>query len=98
MDTSEFIAWLGDRLDKIESKLDEGRDHLASVDVTLAKQAADLEYHIKRTNLLEAKTDQIASEVTPIKDHVQRIKGIGWFLSVVGVLIGVAATIRGLFK
>jgi len=98
MDNKDFVIWLGDRLDKIEGKLDEGRDHLASVDVTLAKQASDLEYHIRRTDLLESKTDKIATEVTPIKDHVQMVRGVIWFLSAVVVALGAVATIRGLLS
>jgi hypothetical protein len=96
MDNNDFITWLGDRLDKIEGKLDEGRDRLSSVDVTLAKQASDLEYHIKRTDLLEAQVSRVADEVTPIKEHVQKFRGIVWFLVALAGVGSALATLKGL--
>lgn len=98
METPDFIAWLGDRLDKIEVKLDEGRDRLSSVDVTLTQQAADLAYHIKRTNLLEAQVSRVADEVTPIKEHVQRFRGIAWFLVALAGIGSTLVTVKSLLR
>lgn len=56
---------------KIDTKVDKMDDHLHNVDVTLAKQAKDLEYHIERTNILqdlhednEGRIDKLSSDVT----------------------------------
>lgn len=43
------------QLDRLEKKMDDQNEHLASIDVTLAKQHISLEEHIERTNKLEVK-------------------------------------------
>lgn len=102
MDSKELVAWLGDRLDRFEEriearmdrtdeKLDEVRDHGAKVDTELAKQA-QLIAQARR------ETAAVIQEVAPIKDHVQNIRGIVWFLGIVGGGIGLAATIKGLLS
>ena len=45
------------RLNSIDSVLKDINTHLASVDITLVKQHSSLEYHIKRTDLLESKIE-----------------------------------------
>lgn len=96
MNTPDFIAWLGERLDRIEHKVDEGRAHLSQVDVTLAKQAADVEHHIRRTDLLETRVEQIATDVRPIREHVLYLRGIGWFLVALAGVASAVATLKGL--
>lgn len=46
---------------RIENKIDGLGDRLASIESTLAAQHESLVYHIKRTDLLEAKVDQVES-------------------------------------
>jgi N-acetylmuramic acid 6-phosphate (MurNAc-6-P) etherase len=45
------------RLDRIETKLDRVLEIQNAMNVTQAKQAVDIEHHIKRTDLLEARLD-----------------------------------------
>lgn len=71
-----------ERLIRIEDKLDKIVDRLGSVDITLAKQHDQLEYHIKRTNLLEA-------ELRPVRDHVNMIKVAVKYISVIAVIVGI---------
>ena len=42
-----------EQLDKIEEKVDRIEEKISNIDVTLAKQAKDLEHHIYRTDLAE---------------------------------------------
>jgi hypothetical protein len=66
-----------DKLEKIEARLN-------AIDVTLVKQHASLEEHIRRTNLLEAKMEHVDS-------HVKYMEG--------GLkLLGILALIAGLVK
>lgn len=70
----------------------EGMDkRLDSIDITLARQAKDLEYHIKRTDLLEA-------EVKPIREHVTLITTGVKILMGLGALIGFIAGVYAAFK
>jgi hypothetical protein len=64
-----------------------------SIDKTLVKQNADLEYHIKRTNQLEDEflliNSKINDRLTPIEDHTKKIDTIARF--VFGVLAAFVA-------
>ena len=51
----DFKDWLSDRLDKIENKVDKVEVHCNKIDLTMIRNTADLEYHIKRTDMLESK-------------------------------------------
>ncbi len=56
------------RLERIEAKIDDSADHLASIDVTLGVQSIQLRDHIRRTTLLE-------QELRPIRKHVNMVQG-----------------------
>lgn len=69
------------RFDRIEEKLDEVKDELSTTNVILAKNTESLEYHIKRTDLLESK-------VSHIDGHVKMMQGAS---KVVGALLALAS-------
>lgn len=75
-------------LQKIDQKLDKLDDRLDAVDKHLAVYNEQLEYHIKRTNLLE-------QDLAPIKKHVIQVQGITKFL--IGA-IGLTTAIIGILK
>lgn len=78
-------------LEKVDSKLDKVESRLDSVDVRLAKYNSELEFHIARTN-------QIEDDLLPIVQHVEQIRGAAKLLGLIGALIGVAATIYGMYR
>lgn len=69
------------RFDRIEEKLDEVKDELSTTNIILAKNTESLEYHIKRTDLLETK-------VSHIDGHVKMMQGA---TKVVGALLALAS-------
>jgi len=69
------------RLERIEQKLDDSNDHLASIDVTLAAQHVSLREHIRRTAALE-------QEMKPIKKHIDMVSGA---LKLIGLLAAIGA-------
>jgi hypothetical protein len=78
------------------SRLEKMAEDIAEMKVTSAGQAKDIAYHIKRTDLLEERTEQLATELKPVAEHVQQLRG-GWMLIVgVGTLVGIAAAVWGL--
>ena len=83
------------QLVKIEEKLDKVEEKLSSIDVTLAKQAKDLEHHIYRTDLAEQNIELIRQEMQPVKKHVALMDAS---LKVIGALSSVAMFIMGLVK
>lgn len=83
------------QLDKIEAKIDEVEEKLSSIDVTLAKQAKDLEHHIYRTELAEANIELLRTEIQPVKKHVAIMDAV---FKIIGVLASVTTFIMGVIK
>jgi uncharacterized protein YoxC len=91
MTLKELHRLLDEKLSRIEATQVEMK-------VTLAEQAKDIAYHIKRTNLLEERVNQVAAELKPVTDHVTVLRGMIKALSIVGLLLGIVFTwlrIRG---
>jgi archaellum component FlaC len=84
-----------EQLDKIEEKLDKVEDKLSSIDVTLAKQAKDLEHHIYRTDLAEQNLEILRTEMQPVKKHVALMDAT---LKVIGSIASVVTFIAALYK
>lgn len=84
-----------DQLDKIEAKVDIIEEKISSIDVTLAKQAKDLEHHIYRTELAEQNLDLIRQEMVPVKKHVALMDAS---LKIIGALSSAAMFILGVVK
>lgn len=84
-----------DQLKKIENKLDKIDEKISSVDVTLAKQAKDLEHHIFRTDLAEENLEMLRREMEPVKKHVALMDA---GLKVIGALASIALFVLGVIK
>jgi tetrahydromethanopterin S-methyltransferase subunit G len=95
MDIRDLAAMLEARLDRIEEKVDGQTSRLGQIDVTLARQAGEIEHHIRRTDALERRVEQVAADVAPVKEHVARLKTVAWFI---GWAVGAVATGAGLWK
>lgn len=74
------------RLERIETKLDDTNDHLASIDVTLGMQHESLRDHIRRTAAIE-------KELIPIRRHVYMIQGAAAFIALGATIIGILKSI-----
>ena len=59
---------------KIDDSHKEFNSKLNNIDKTLVKQHEQLKYHIKRTDLLEQRVQEIKDEVVPIHTHVDRVQ------------------------
>jgi flagellar motor component MotA len=90
--------WVKSKLDKVEEKIDTVHDKLTSIDITLAKQAIDLEHHIYRTTLAEENIEVLRSELKPIQTHVTQVhtvfKIIGILATVVGIVVGILEVVK----
>lgn len=87
-------------VDKLEAKIDKLDERLDGIAVTLVKNTESLEYHIKRTDLLEKKITLLDEDVMPVKDHVAFMKTafrvVSWFCMVVAGAAALAHAIKGL--
>lgn len=82
MDNDEFMQMLSDKLDRLDDRLD-------IMSNTSVRQAASLDEHMRRTELIE-------HELKPIKSHVAMVGAIAKIVSILGVLIGLALGIKSL--
>jgi hypothetical protein len=82
------------RLGRIEDKLDSVADRLSSIDITLAKQHASLEEHMRRSIANEAAIELVRQTMKPLEKASAMTEG-AWKL--VGVVTGVAAMIETLY-
>ena len=72
----------------MENKIDKIADRLNSIDVTLVKNTESLEYHIRRTDELQALVEMTTK-------HVLMVQGF----SKIGIgIIGIGAGIAGILK
>lgn len=78
------------QFDKLDTKLDKLDSRLDSIDITLIRQCDSLEYHIKRTNLLE-------EEIKPLKKFMLQILGVGKFLALVSLILSIIAAFNKFF-
>ena len=84
----ELFDILVSRLDKLEYKQDKVFETAHKIDKTVVQNTADLQEHMRRTDLLERRVEQVAQDLDPVKKHVGRVK---WLVGAAIVAIGVAA-------
>lgn len=84
-----------EQLDKIEEKVDRIESKISSIDITLAKQAKDLEHHIYRTDLAESNIELLRSEIEPVKKHVALVDAS---LKVIGAIATIATFVLGVVR
>lgn len=78
-----------EKLDKIVEKLEQIDSRIDSVDVTLVRQAGQLEHHIYRTDLAEKHLKTLEKQIKPIQKHVDQVSGILKFFGALAVLGGI---------
>jgi len=85
---NKILINIDKKIDKLDTRLDK-------VDVTLVKQEANLEEHMRRTDLLEKQHHSFLEELKPIKSHVDQLRGVIKFL---GIGAALAAIISAVFN
>ncbi len=84
-----------DRLERLEEKMDEKFDkmdaRLSSIDVTLVRNDANIAYHIKRSDQLDAALNIISKKTEHIDKHVDTVKAVFKFsMWVAGSIVSIA--------
>ncbi len=75
----------------LRAEMTELRRDLGEMKVTLATQAQSIDHHIRRTDLLERRVEQVAESVSPLKAHLAGIQGISKLLAVLAMIVAIAA-------
>ena len=78
-------------LEKLDEKMDQVQERLGEIDVTLAKNTASLEEHIRRTELAEEAIAVIKDELKPIQKHVTQVHTVFQVIGFVAVAVSIAA-------
>lgn len=89
-------------LDRVFEKLETMDDKLGQIAITQTEQAADLKYHILRTDLAEKHLAHLESKITPLTEAHAKFKGMmvlaGVGASVVAVVAGIVKIVEFLFS
>lgn len=79
-------------VERIDQKLDKVAEDVTGIKLVQVEQAADIKYHIRRTDLSEKRIEILHGELTPVKKHVEFVntvfKIIGAFCTGLGVVFG----------
>jgi len=92
MTSHELQIWLEDRLNRLQDTQVDIREDLTKIQVTIAEQAKDVAHHIKRTDELEARVEQVAADIKPVREHVQQLKGVVKAVGLLAVSLGIVVS------
>ncbi len=72
---------------KIDAKIDEIKEKLNDHEIILIKQQANIEEHIRRTDVAEERLENFEKEVKPILEGISGLKTVAKIVSFVSVLV-----------
>ena len=75
-----------EQLDRIEGKVDKLDERLDKHDVHLAKYNEQLEYHIKRTELLEGVVETVTTHINRVQGALKLFTSAGIILTIIKIL------------
>jgi hypothetical protein len=73
---------------RMEDKIDKLHENITEILVVLERNTASLDYHIKRTDMLEAKVEHVDK-------HVKMVNGAMKLIGVLATIVGIYAAVKG---
>lgn len=92
----QIMKMLKDQLDRIEGKVDKLDERLDSAEKVAIKQEANLEAHMKRSDLLEKSQEDLKEAVKPLLKVYTVAWGITKIVLAIGVVVGILSGIAKL--
>ena len=92
----EVMKMLKDQLDRMETKIDKLDERLDSAEKVAIKQEANLEAHMKRSDLLEQSQGDLKEAVKPIIKVYTIAWGICKIVGSIGIVVGILGGIAKL--
>jgi hypothetical protein len=89
----QILQLILDEIKSVRQKADDSDQRLDNIDKTLIIQEANLAEHMRRSDLLEIKTDALKAEIEPIKIRINRFDGALKLLAAVAGLAVFAVSI-----
>lgn len=80
---------------RLEDKIDRVLDHVGELRTISARQQISLDHHIARSEAIEKRVEQVASEIEPLKKHVS-FWALGGKIS--AAVTALAAAVAGALK
>ena len=72
---------------KIDTKIDEIKEKLSDHEIILAKQEANIQEHMRRTEVSEKRLEKFEEEVKPILEGISVFKTVAKIASVVSAIV-----------
>lgn len=88
MESEQFQLLVG-----IDSKVDEVKEKLHSIELVQTRMESDLKYHIKRTDILEEQVIQVNEKVQPVENVKTIAVFIGKMFAVIMAIVMAAGTL-----
>ncbi len=83
------MSEINDKLDKLDSRLDQ-------IQVLQAVHTEQLKEHMRRSDLLERRIEQVDQELKPVEQHVAVVNGIMKLVGILGTLAAIALALKEL--
>lgn len=83
---------------KILDKLDKIEDRLDTIDQSLVKYNAQLEYHIQRSDNIESYVQHLEDKLIPVEKHVIMVNGIVKFIGIISIIGTIILTLLQIFR
>lgn len=84
-------------MDEISKKLDKLDERLDSIGILQAVHTEQLKEHMRRSDLLERRIEQVDQELKPVERHVAVVNGIMKLVGIIGTLAAIALALKELF-
>lgn len=88
MESEQFQLLVG-----IDSKVDEVKEKLHSIELVQTRMESDLKYHIKRTDILEEQVIQVNEKVQPVENVKTIAVFIGKMFAIITAIVMAAGTL-----
>lgn len=83
-------------IEKVLEKLDKIAEDIAEIKVMDAIQNEQLREHMRRSDLLEKRVEQVDAKVEPIEAHVHQVSGMIKLVAGIAAVAGLLLTLKEL--
>lgn len=84
-------------MEEISKKLDKMDERLDNIQTLQAVHTEQLKEHMRRSDLLEKRIEQVDQELKPVEKHVAMVNGALKLVGIIGTLAAIALALKELF-
>lgn len=83
-------------MEEISKKLDRMDERLDNIQTLQAIHTEQLKEHMRRSDLLEKRIEQVDLELKPVEKHVVMVHGVFKFIGILGTIMAIILAIKEL--